>query len=111
MYTNIIKKKLTRGLSKPAKLKNSRYFLNTPLIPERLWFHSRRCRVTNTCVKMNALTTEEKVYLIECFYSTGKVYANAYRGFRTKFEQHKVASENTLKRYEKNSYSCSCFVS
>ena len=30
MYTNILKKKLTIGLSKPAKLKNSRYFLNTP---------------------------------------------------------------------------------
>ena len=30
MYTNIRKKKLTIGLSKPAKLKNFRYFLNTP---------------------------------------------------------------------------------
>ena len=60
---------------------------------------------------MSDLTTEEKVYLIECFYSRGKVYANACRGFRTKFGQHKVASENTLKRYKKNSYSCSCFVS
>ena len=29
MYTNIIKK-LAIELSKPAKLKNSRYFLNTP---------------------------------------------------------------------------------
>ena len=50
---------------------------------------------------MSDLTTEEKVYLIECSYSRGKVYANAYRGFRTKFGQHKVASESTLKRYKK----------
>ena len=50
---------------------------------------------------MSDLTTEEKVYLIKCFYSTGKEYANAYRGFRTKFGQHKVSSENTLKRYKK----------
>ena len=55
--------------------------------------------VTNTCVEMSDLTNKEKVYLIECFYSRGKVYVNAYRGFRTKFGQHKVASENTLKRY------------
>ena len=41
---------------------------------------------------MSDLTTEEKVYLIECFDSRGKVYANAYRGFRTKFGQHKVFS-------------------
>ena len=46
---------------------------------------------------MSGLTTEEKVYLFECLYSRGKVYANAYGGFRTKFGQHKVASENTLK--------------
>ena len=50
---------------------------------------------------MSDLTTEEKVYLIECFYSRGKMYANTYRGFRTKFGQHKVASENTLRRYKK----------
>ena len=60
---------------------------------------------------MSDLTTEEKVYLIECFYSKGKVYANEYRGFRTKFGQHKVVSENILKRYKNNSYSYSCFVS
>ena len=60
---------------------------------------------------MSDLTTEENVYLIECFYSRDKVYANANRGFRTKFGQHRVASENTLKRYKKNCYSCSCFVS
>ena len=53
------------------------------------------------CVEMSDLTNEEKIYLIECFYSRGKVYANAYRGFRTKLGQHKVASENTLKRYNK----------
>ena len=29
------------------------------------------------------------------------MYANADRGLRTKFGQHKVASENTLKRYKK----------
>ena len=34
-----------------------------------------------------------------------------YTGRRTKFVQHKVASENTPKRYKKNSYSCSCCVS
>ena len=32
VYTNIINKNLTIGLSKPAKLKNSRYILNTPHI-------------------------------------------------------------------------------
>ena len=49
---------------------------------------------------MNHLTTEEKVYLIECLYSSrGKLYT--YRGFRTKFGQHKVAGENTLKRCKK----------
>ena len=32
MYTTIIKKNLTIGLSKPAKLKNSRYFLKSPRI-------------------------------------------------------------------------------
>ena len=50
---------------------------------------------------MNDLTTEEKLYLIDCFYSRGKVYAQAYRGFRTTFGQHKVASENTPKWYKK----------
>ena len=49
---------------------------------------------------MSDLTTEENVNLIEFFYSRGKVYANAYRGFRTMFGQHKVASENTLKSYK-----------
>ena len=44
---------------------------------------------------MSDLMTKEKVYLIECFHSRGKVYANTYREFRTKFVQHKVASENT----------------
>ena len=63
---------------------------------------------------MSDLTTEEKVKQTQTnpnFYSRGKMYANAYREFRTKFGQHKVANENTLKRYKKNSYSCSCFVS
>ncbi|EZA51591.1 hypothetical protein X777_09599 [Ooceraea biroi] len=47
---------------------------------------------------MSNLTTEEKIYLVECFFSRGKVYSNAYRGFRTKYGTHKVKSENTLKR-------------
>ncbi|EZA62136.1 hypothetical protein X777_03743 [Ooceraea biroi] len=34
---------------------------------------------------MSNLTTEEKIYLVECFFSRGKVYSNAYRGFRTKY--------------------------
>ena len=34
---------------------------------------------------MSDLTTEEKVYLIECFYFRGKLYANMYRAFRAKF--------------------------
>ena len=50
---------------------------------------------------MSDLTTEEKVYLIQCFYSRNKVYANTYRGFRTKFGQHTIASENTLNTYKK----------
>ena len=55
---------------------------------------------------MSDLTTDEKVYFIKCFYSRGKVYANAYRGFRTKFGptrfgQHRVASENSLKGMKK----------
>ena len=50
---------------------------------------------------MSDLIIEEKVYFIKCFYSRGKVYANAYTGFRTMFGQHKVASENTLKSYKK----------
>jgi len=49
---------------------------------------------------MNTLTTEEKVYLIERFFSTGKVYSRAYSGFRTKYGTHKVTSETTLKRLE-----------
>ncbi|EZA55675.1 hypothetical protein X777_04184 [Ooceraea biroi] len=49
---------------------------------------------------MSNLTTEEKIYLVECFFSRGKVYSNAYRGFRTKYGTHKVKSENTLKRLE-----------
>ena len=52
------------------------------------------------CVEMSDLTNEEKVYLIECFYSRGEVYTSAFKGFRTKFGQHKVASKNTLKRYK-----------
>ena len=33
---------------------------------------------------MSDLTTEEKVYL-ECLFSRGKVYSDAYRGFRAKY--------------------------
>ncbi|XP_014476042.1 PREDICTED: uncharacterized protein LOC106745196 [Dinoponera quadriceps] len=47
---------------------------------------------------MSDLTVEEKVYLIECFYGRGKIYANAYRGFCIKCGSKRVASENTVKR-------------
>ncbi|EZA55091.1 hypothetical protein X777_05363 [Ooceraea biroi] len=47
---------------------------------------------------MSNQTTEEMIYLVECFFSREKVYSNAYRGFRTKYGTHKVKSENTLKR-------------
>ena len=51
---------------------------------------------------MSDRTTQEKVCPIEYFYPRGKGYANACRGFKSKFGLHKVASENTLKRYKKN---------
>ncbi|XP_071580738.1 uncharacterized protein [Temnothorax nylanderi] len=47
---------------------------------------------------MNNLTTEEKVYLIECFFSRGKIYSSAFKGFRSKYGTHKVTSETTPKR-------------
>ncbi|GAB1864039.1 DUF4817 domain-containing protein [Camponotus japonicus] len=47
---------------------------------------------------MNNLTTEEKFYFIECFFSRGKIYSSAFKGFRSKYGPHKVTSETTLKR-------------
>ncbi|XP_014476041.1 PREDICTED: uncharacterized protein LOC106745195 [Dinoponera quadriceps] len=55
---------------------------------------------------MSDLTIEEKVYLIECFYGRGKIYANAYRGFCIKCGSKGVASENTLKRIIDNFVTC-----
>ncbi|GAB1859860.1 hypothetical protein CAJAP_01098 [Camponotus japonicus] len=49
---------------------------------------------------MNNLTTEEKIYLIECFFSRGKIYSSAFKGFRSKYGTHKVTSETTLKWLE-----------
>lgn len=48
---------------------------------------------------MDALSIEEKVFLIECFYSRGKNYSQAYRGFRSKYGSKKVSSETILRRY------------
>ncbi|XP_039312912.1 uncharacterized protein LOC120356866 isoform X1 [Solenopsis invicta] len=47
---------------------------------------------------MDALSIEEKVFLIECFYSRGKNYSQAYRGFRSKYGSKKVSSETILRR-------------
>ncbi|GAB1861227.1 DUF4817 domain-containing protein [Camponotus japonicus] len=47
---------------------------------------------------MNNLTTEEKVYLIECFFSRRKIYISAFKGFCSMYGTHKVTSETTLKR-------------
>ena len=59
---------------------------------------------------MSDLTTEEKVYLVECFFSRGKVYSDAYRGFCTKYGTHRVASENTLKRWERIMHIFTCIT-
>ena len=48
---------------------------------------------------MNNLT-EEKVHFIECFFSRGKIYSSAFKGFRSKYGTHKVTSETTLKKLE-----------
>ncbi|KAL6263138.1 hypothetical protein P5V15_005940 [Pogonomyrmex californicus] len=39
---------------------------------------------------MDALSMEEKVYLIECFYTRSKNYTMAYRNFRNKFGSKKI---------------------
>lgn len=58
---------------------------------------------------MSDLTTDQKVYLIECFYSTGKVHANAHRGNPLYAFAYRGLSLDsiellvkTLKRCEKN---------
>ncbi|EZA55138.1 hypothetical protein X777_05325 [Ooceraea biroi] len=43
---------------------------------------------------MSNLATEEKVYIIECFFSRGKVYSSAYREFRTKYGNLRILFEN-----------------
>ncbi|KAM0727232.1 hypothetical protein ACS0PU_006564 [Formica fusca] len=47
---------------------------------------------------MNALSIEEKIFLIECFYSRGKNYAETYRGFCSKYGSKKVSSQTILRR-------------
>ena len=47
-------------------------------IPETLQFYSSLLRSNNVWVKISDLTTQEKVYLVECFFSRGKVYSDAY---------------------------------
>ncbi|XP_029679923.1 uncharacterized protein LOC115245655 [Formica exsecta] len=46
---------------------------------------------------MNALSIEEKIFLIEYFYSKGKNYAETYRGFRSKYGSKKVSSQTILR--------------
>ena len=60
---------------------------------------------------MSDLTTEEKVYLVECFSSTGKEYIVMLIGDFVLSMEHRVTSENTLKSLERIIHIFTCIAS